>query len=79
MEKLTADVLLLNGYLMTMDGRGSLYPEGGLAISQGLILAAGPSAEIESARSYASEVQHDQWVESRYTARLPSWHPARNS
>ena len=49
MSKQTVDILLTNGYLVTMDSQMNLYPVGGVAIKDNLIAAVGPAADIEAA------------------------------
>ena len=44
----TCDILVRNGYLVTMDEARSRYPDGAVAISGGSIEAIGASAEMES-------------------------------
>ncbi|RPJ55427.1 MAG: amidohydrolase, partial [Dehalococcoidia bacterium] len=47
-SKQIADILLTHGYLVTMDSQMSLYPAGGVAIKDNLIVAVGPTAELEA-------------------------------
>lgn len=49
MSKQQADILLTNGYLVTMDSQMGLYPTGAVAIKDNLISAVGPTPEIEAA------------------------------
>ena len=46
------DLLVLGGTIATMDQTRRVIPDGGIAISQGRIVAVGPRAEIE--RDYTS-------------------------
>ena len=43
----TCDLLVRNGYLVTMDDARRRYPDGAMAIANGCIQAIGPSDEIE--------------------------------
>lgn len=49
MSRQSVDILLTNGYLVTMDSHMNLYPNGAVAIKDNLISAVGPSAELEAA------------------------------
>ncbi len=49
MSKETVDILLTNGYLVTMDSQMNLYPTGSVAIKDNKIVALGTAAEIEAA------------------------------
>ncbi len=49
MSKQNVDLLLANGYLVTMDDQMNLYPSGAVAIKDNLIAAVGPASEIEAA------------------------------
>ncbi len=48
MARETVDTIFLNGYTVTMDGQGSLYPAGGVAVKDNIIVAVGPAAGIEA-------------------------------
>ncbi len=48
MSKQIIDILLTNGYLVTMDDQMSLFPTGAVAIKDDLIVAVGPSEELEA-------------------------------
>lgn len=48
MSKQHADILLTNGYLVTMDSQMSLYASGAVAIKDNLISAVGPATVIEA-------------------------------
>ncbi len=48
MSRQTVDLLLTNGYLVTMNSQTDLYPRGGIAILGDQIVAVGPSQEIEA-------------------------------
>lgn len=48
-RKKRADILLLNGLVVTLDPESTIFDPGGIAIRDGKIEAAGPSNEIESA------------------------------
>src|SRR5262245_53724869 len=48
MTKQQADILLTNGYVVTMDQEMRLYPAGAVAIKDNLISAVGPAAELEA-------------------------------
>ena len=48
-EQTTVDILLTNGYLITMDSQMDLYPMGAVAIKDSLIMADGSADEIEAA------------------------------
>ena len=48
----SVDLLLLGGTIVTMDEARRVIPDGGIAVSQGRIVAIGPRAEIE--REYTS-------------------------
>jgi 5-methylthioadenosine/S-adenosylhomocysteine deaminase len=47
-KQTTVDILLTNGYLVTMDSQMNLYPAGAVAVKDNLIVAVGPSAELET-------------------------------
>ena len=47
--KRRADILLLNGLVLTLDAESTIFDPGGIAVLDGKIEAAGPSDEIESA------------------------------
>lgn len=49
MAKQAADILLTNGYLVTMDSQMNIYPTGAIATRGNLIVAVGQSAELEDA------------------------------
>lgn len=49
MSQQSVDLLLTNGYLVTMNGHSAIYPNGGIAVLGDQITAVGPSAEIEAA------------------------------
>lgn len=49
MNKHTVDILLTNGYVVTMDDEGKLLPHGAVAIKKNLIVAVGPSIDLEAA------------------------------
>ena len=40
------DILLTNGYVVTMDGAMRLYPQGSVAIKDNTIVAVGPTADL---------------------------------
>lgn len=48
-EKKKADILFLNGLVLTLDTDSTIFNPGGIAIRDGKIEAAGPSDQIESA------------------------------
>ncbi len=48
-EKKKADILFLNGLVLTLDTDSTIFDPGGIAIRDGKIEAAGPSGQIESA------------------------------
>ena len=48
-EKKEADILFLNGLVLTLDRDSTIFDPGGIAIRDGKIEAAGPSDQIESA------------------------------
>ncbi|MFN8458876.1 MAG: amidohydrolase family protein [Anaerolineae bacterium] len=54
MSKERVDILLINGYVITMDAETSLYPDGALAIKDNLIVAVGSSVELEAAYEAAT-------------------------
>lgn len=56
MTKQTVDLLLTNGYLITMDQQMSLYPNGAVAIKGNSITAVGPAVELEAAYEAATTV-----------------------
>ncbi|HXV43473.1 MAG TPA: amidohydrolase family protein, partial [Anaerolineae bacterium] len=56
MSKQHADILLTNGYLVTMDSQMNLYANGAVAITGNLISAVGPAAEIEAAYDPATVI-----------------------
>ena len=43
------DLLIVNGYVLTMDGSRTVYPDGAIAISGRKIVAVGPSRVVEAA------------------------------
>jgi 5-methylthioadenosine/S-adenosylhomocysteine deaminase len=47
MSKTTVDILLTEGWLVTMDSQMKIFPRGGVAIAGDRIVAVGPSEEIE--------------------------------
>ncbi|MCB0180770.1 MAG: amidohydrolase, partial [Anaerolineae bacterium] len=49
MSKQTVDILLTNGWLVTMDDQMTLHPNGAVAVKDDYIEAVGPSADIEAA------------------------------
>lgn len=49
MNKQKVDLLLINGYVVTMDKDFKFYAQGSVAIKDNLIVAVGPTAEIETA------------------------------
>ncbi|MCB0191166.1 MAG: amidohydrolase family protein [Anaerolineae bacterium] len=49
MSKQSVDILLTNGWLVTMDSQMNIYPDGAIAVKDDLIEAVGPSSEIEAA------------------------------
>ena len=56
MTRETADTIFLNGYVVTMDGQGSLYPAGSVAVKNNIIIAVGPAAEIEAGYQAATVI-----------------------
>jgi 5-methylthioadenosine/S-adenosylhomocysteine deaminase len=48
-DKRKADILLLNGVVLTLDSASTIFNPGGIAIFEDKILAVGPSPEIQSA------------------------------
>lgn len=48
MSKQQVDILLTNGYVVTMDSQTRLYPHGAVAVKDNLISAVGPAAELEA-------------------------------
>jgi 5-methylthioadenosine/S-adenosylhomocysteine deaminase len=57
MTKQIADILLINGYVVTMDGQMNLFPAGAVAIKGDEIVAVGPSAALEAV--YTAETTID--------------------
>lgn len=57
MTKQTVDIMLLNGYLVTMDDRWHICPDGAVAIKDNLIVAAGPTLEVEA--KYTADIIMD--------------------
>lgn len=49
MTQQSVDILLTNGWLVTMDSQMTVYPTGAVAISGNTIAAVGPTADIEAA------------------------------
>jgi 5-methylthioadenosine/S-adenosylhomocysteine deaminase len=56
MAKEPIDILLTNGYLVTMDDQMSIWPDGAVAIKDDLIIAVGSSAQIEAAYTAATTI-----------------------
>ncbi|MBI1878480.1 MAG: amidohydrolase family protein [Chloroflexi bacterium] len=56
MTKQYADILLTNGYLVTMDSQMNLYPNGVVAIAGNLIKGVGPAGELETTFEAASVI-----------------------
>src|SRR5947209_3962569 len=56
-KKDSADLLVVNARLVTMDEKFSLYDPGALAVKNGKILAVGPSADL--AKRYAAKTRYD--------------------
>ncbi len=56
MTKKNADLLLLNGYVVTMNEAGELFTEGGIAIKDNQIIAVGESSEIEGSYEASSQI-----------------------
>ena len=56
-KKDSADLLVVNARVVTMDERFSLYDPGALAVKNGKILAVGPSADL--AKRYAAKTMYD--------------------
>jgi 5-methylthioadenosine/S-adenosylhomocysteine deaminase len=53
----SADLLVVNARVVTMDDRGTVFSPGALAVSRGAIVAVGPSADI--ARDHAAKETFD--------------------
>lgn len=56
MKKQDVDILLTQGWLVTMDGQLNIYPQGAVAIKDGLIAGVGPAADIEAAYEAATTI-----------------------
>jgi 5-methylthioadenosine/S-adenosylhomocysteine deaminase len=56
-KKESADLLVVNARLVTMDEKFSLFDPGGLAVRDGRILAVGPGADV--ARGYTARTTYD--------------------
>lgn len=56
MSKQTVDILLTNGWLVTMNSKMDVFPNGAIAIKDDHIEAVGPSAEIEAAYQAETEI-----------------------
>ncbi len=56
MKKQDVDILLTQGWLVTMDSQLNIYPNGALAIKDGLIAGVGPAADIEAAYEAATTI-----------------------
>lgn len=56
MSKEQVDILLTNGYVVTMDDATNLYHNGAVAIKDNLIMAIGPSAELEAKYEAATAI-----------------------
>jgi 5-methylthioadenosine/S-adenosylhomocysteine deaminase len=48
-DRITADVLVLGGIVVTMDKRRTILPDGAMALRGDSILALGPRAQIAAA------------------------------
>jgi len=57
MSKQHVDIILTNGWLVTMDSQMQIYPDGAVAIKENQIEAVGPSAEITA--TYHAETTID--------------------
>jgi 5-methylthioadenosine/S-adenosylhomocysteine deaminase len=62
MPKQQADILLTNGYVVTMDSQMALYPSGAVAIKDNLISAVGPTAELETTFEAATVIDCENCV-----------------
>ncbi len=56
------DILLTNGWLVTMDEQMNVYTGGAIAVKDNLIEAVGPSAEIEAAYSADTVINCEQCI-----------------
>ncbi len=56
-KKNSADLLVINGRILTIDQKFSLFDPGALAVKDGKILAVGPSAEVSE--RYTARVTYD--------------------
>jgi 5-methylthioadenosine/S-adenosylhomocysteine deaminase len=63
-KQTTVDILLTNGYLVTMDNQMNLYPAGAVAIKDNLIVAVGPSAELEAAYEATTTIDCQECIVS---------------
>ena len=70
------DLLIVNAYLLTMDGRRTVYADGALAIRASRIAAVGPTREIESAWTSPRRIDakgnvvHPGFIDGHYHAGL---------
>jgi 5-methylthioadenosine/S-adenosylhomocysteine deaminase len=63
-KQTTVDILLTNGYLVTMDNQMNLYASGAVAIKDNLIAAVGPSAELEAAYEATTTIDCQECIVS---------------
>lgn len=58
------DTLLINGYIVTMDDEKHIYPNGGLAIKDNVIVAVGPTTDIEASYQAATIIDCENCIVS---------------
>jgi cytosine/adenosine deaminase-related metal-dependent hydrolase len=70
----TCDLLIIHGYLLTMDAQRTVYPDGAIAITGNRIVAVGPSTAIEAAWTSARRIDagggtvHPGFIDGHYHA-----------
>lgn len=72
----TCDLLIVNGYLLTMDGNRTVYPDGAIAVSGKKIVAVGPRRQVEQGWRASRKIDaqggtiHPGFIDGHYHAGL---------